>query len=64
MIVGGFSFYLICGLAYVALFPGPATNSYECARGMFLGWLSIFVGVALGAGLGGYVGYGLLDDDG
>ena len=63
MMVGGFSFYLICGVAYVILFPGPVTNSYECTRGNFLGWLSIFLGVASGAGLGGYVGYRLLDDD-
>jgi len=63
LIIGGFFLYLIIGVTYRFLFPGPVTNGYECGRGMLVGWLAILLGVVLGAGVGGYCGYRLLDDD-
>jgi hypothetical protein len=62
MVLGGLFLYLVFGVTYLILFPGPVTNSYECARGNFFGWLSIVLGLTIGAGVGGYCGYRLLDD--
>lgn len=51
--LGAIVFYFFFGFIYLAVFGnGPVTNSYECARGSALGWLSIFGGGLLGAILG------------
>jgi hypothetical protein len=50
---GAFFSFLICGLIYKMIFPGPVTNGYECARGNFYAYLSILVGCLLV----GYIAY-------
>ena len=57
LLPGAFFSCLIAAAVYRAIFPGPVTNSYECARGQFYGWLSILVGALLGGLLLGYVAY-------
>lgn len=62
LILGAFVLYAIAGVLYRLIFPGPVTNSYECSRGMFFGWLSILLGGLLGACFGGYGAYKLFDE--
>ena len=61
-IVGAFILNLIFAGIYKMIFPGPVTNSYECSRGSFYGWLSILVGGLLGGFLVGYATYKLSDN--
>jgi hypothetical protein len=54
MILGAVIIYFLVGLIYLAIYgDGPAKNSEECARGMAIGYLSIFGGGMLGAFIGG-----------
>jgi hypothetical protein len=56
--VGAFVLYFTVGLIYTAVFgSGPARNSYECARGMAIGWLSLFAGALMGFCIGAFWGY-------
>jgi hypothetical protein len=61
-IPGAFILYLIYVVVYRAVFPGPVTNSYECARGNFYAWLSILLGGLLGGFLLGYIANKVSDD--
>ena len=58
LVVGAFVSHFLAGLVYIAIFgPGPVANSYECARGMAVGWLSLLAGALVGLCLGGCLGY-------
>ena len=54
MIAGAVVVYVFAGMVYLALYPGPVTNSTECGRGMAVGMLSILFGAFLGV-VGGSV---------
>lgn len=57
LVIGAFVSYFVAGLIYIAVFgSGPAANSYECARGMAFGWLSLLAGALAGLCLGGCLG--------
>ena len=53
-LLGGFVSYLIFGSIYHAVYPGPVTNSHECARGMFAGFCALIGGVTAGSSLGSF----------
>jgi hypothetical protein len=53
MVTGAVIIYFISGTIYIAVYgPGPARDAYECARGLAVGYLSIFGGGLLGIVLG------------
>ena len=53
LIVGAIILHFVITCFYIALFgSGPVTNSYECARGMAFGWLSLVAGAVLGLCMG------------
>jgi hypothetical protein len=54
MVAGAMVLYMVAGAIYLIQFPGPVTNSYECARGMYFGWTSLLVGALFGGGLMGF----------
>lgn len=62
LILGAIILQLITGVIYGMIWPGPVTNSYECARSMFWGYMSILVGGLLGAFFSGYIAYKMFDD--
>src|ERR1700741_4680945 len=57
LVAGAVALCLAVGMVSLAIFPGPVTNGAECARGMLLSYLSVFVGGFLGAVVGGYAAY-------
>jgi len=58
LVVGAFVSYLVFGLVYIAIFgDDPVKDSYECARGMAFGWLSLLVGAFIGCCVSAYLGY-------
>ena len=53
MICGAVIIYFLSGIIYLAVYgSGPVENNYACARGMAIGYISIFSGGLLGAALG------------
>jgi hypothetical protein len=58
LIAGALVSYFVAGLVYIAIYgSGPVANSYECARGMAFGWLSLLGGALIGLCVSGYWGY-------
>lgn len=58
LVAGALVSYFVAGMVYIAIFgSGPVTNSYECARGMAFGWLSLIGGALIGFCVSGYWGY-------
>jgi hypothetical protein len=53
-ILGAVSSYLLVGTVYIAIYPGPVTNSTECAHGMFAGLAGLVGGALAGSSIAGY----------
>ena len=63
MVTGGFLLYNAVAILYLIIWGfHPVRNGDECARGMVLGYLTLFVGGATGAIFVGYATYKTFDD--